>query len=105
MKTPTPPSDTDFRQYRLNRISDLDIFIRYDRDRYLIFLRQLNDRLDSLPIGSTLKARDYVKPKQYNLFTKLCCLHCTLSRMSGNNSRPYIYDMLPDYSGIKKVAR
>ena len=96
---------TDFRKYRLERISDLERFIKYDRERYLAYNARLQDTLDRLPTGRTLTARDYALPRQYDLFTKLCCLRCFISRMPANNDKPFTFEMLPDYSGIKKVAR
>ena len=42
---------------------------------------------------------------QHNLFVKLCCLTCFISRMPSNNDKPFTYEMLPDCTGIRKVAR
>lgn len=95
----------DYRKYRLNEIRDLEPFIRYDRDRYLLFNARLQNTLISLPVGRTLTAHDFCPRKQHNLFVKLCCLTCFISRMPANNDKPFTYDMLPDCTGIKKVAR
>lgn len=95
----------DYRQYQLYKISDLEPFIKYDKEHYLQFNARLQDTLDSLPIGHTLTAHDFCPRKQHNLFVKLCCLRSFISHMNSNNDLPYTYEMLPDCTGIKKVKR
>ena len=41
---------------------------------------------------------------QHNLFVKLCGLSCFISRMPANSDKPFTYEMLPDYTGIRKIG-
>ena len=105
MPTSARKSGTDFTQYRLGEIRELEVFIKFDSDRYLAFNAALQDRLDSLRPGEVLYAEKFVVPRQYNIFVKLCCLRCFISRMPCNEDNEYYFDMLDDCSGCRKVLR
>ena len=99
----------NFAQYKLKKIGDLELFIRFDTPRFLEYTQLINAKLDALPIGGTLKVVDCTSlPKQYNLTVKWLCWrafvsHHAMSRMDRTESKRAIrYEMLPDYSWIKK---
>ena len=96
----------DFRQYKLNSLSDFELFIRYDAPRYAEFTGMLNARLDTLPVGGTLLVSECTSlPKQYNLIVKWFCWRAFIShhvKPDKKDSRAVRFDMLPDYSGIRK---
>lgn len=88
---------------RMNWPSDLEEFIKEDKERYLAFVCRFNEAVDRLPIGGVLKVEEFVLPDQYKLFVKLADWHSFLSRW--HSDKPYYYEMLPDCSGIKKRNR
>lgn len=96
---------SDLSAYRLERISDLEVFIRYDKERYLAFLRRLNETLDALPMGATLTAAEFCPRKQWNLFVKLCCLLSFISKLPSNARHGYTLELSRDYTAITKTGR
>lgn len=93
----------DFTKYRLDKVSDLEPFIKYDRSRYLDFNYVLVQRLKSLHNGEVLSVYSY-PPRQYNLFVKLCCWLSFLTRNFNLEERGYYFEMLPDCSGCRKIT-
>lgn len=93
----------DFSEYKLEKVSELEEFIKFDKERYLAFVARLNKAIDELPIGHTLKAVNFVKPQQYKIFVKICCWLCTVSHM--NRTNPYYLEMTRIYDGITKKGR
>lgn len=69
----------DFSQWRLQKASDLEPFMKSDPDRWAIFTKNLNDRLLQLPPGRRLYIEDIVKPKSYNATVKWFCWICFIS--------------------------
>lgn len=94
---------TDYRAMRLDSVTELEKFSRYDPHRYNLFLGELNDRIERMPIGGELRASDYLPARQYELFVKLCCWICFVKK--NMTDEKVIYEMLDDYSGIRKVNR
>lgn len=100
----------DFRSFALNSPSELEVFIKFDSPRFVEFTGMLNARLDALPTGGTLLVTDCTSlQRQYNLVVKWFCWRAflskhTFSKMDKKERRKaVVYEMLPDYSGIKKI--
>ena len=100
----------DLSQFALNSLADFEPFIRFDCPRFMEFTRMLNAKLDALPVGDTLSVAECTSmPRQYNLIVKWFCWRVFLSRhtLAGMDKKErrkaVVYEMLPDYSGIKKL--
>lgn len=102
----------DFRTYQLNSPSEFELFIKFDRTRFVEFTGMLNAKLEALPVGETLLVTSCTSsPRQFNLVVKWFCwrsflshhVFSSLERKERRNA--VIYDMLPDFSGIRKLMR
>ncbi|MBR3021084.1 MAG: hypothetical protein IKH59_01810 [Bacteroidaceae bacterium] len=103
-------SQPDFRRWQLDKPGDFELFVKYDRVRFMEFTGMLNARLEALPVGSTLYVTECTSlPRQYNLIVKWFCWRAFLSRHARSSRRDkktdkfVLYTMLPDYSGIRKT--
>ena len=96
----------NFRQYALNRASELECFSRSDPERWMAFTRRLNDHIALLAPGQKLYVADIVKPVSYNATVKWFCWRSFWSHHHPiEYKRNYFvrYDMAPDYSYITAI--
>ena len=107
-------SRPDFSRWKLDKLGDLELFIKFDPPRFMELTGMLNARLAALPIGGTLYVSECTSlPRQYNLIVKWFCWRAFLSRHTLQDrkgkkekgaDRSVLYTMLPDYSGIRKTV-
>lgn len=89
----------DYRQYRLNDVSELTRLAEADPERFYTFFRKVYSVLDAIPFGNPVFIRDLVEDKDIEVFIKIVCFYIDDYRSFSSLEDSYI-DFLDDYSGI-----
>lgn len=89
----------DYKQFKLNDISELVQLYNAEPERFGLFLSKVYAVLDRIKVGQTVFIRDIVKEKNIEVFVKVACFYMDDYRSFSGPEDSYLV-FLDDYSGL-----